>query len=53
MMQKQCCNSSFKIKSNATCNITITGYPAASKASQAFVQKRVEQLKNTLLKKKV
>ena len=30
-----------KLKNNAGCSITVTGYPAASKASQALCNKRV------------
>lgn len=38
-----------KMKANPTCNITINGYPEASKASQAVCQKRVEALKKYLV----
>ncbi|MEO8962884.1 MAG: OmpA family protein [Ginsengibacter sp.] len=34
-----------KLKNNATCSITITGYPAASKASQALCNKRVDAIR--------
>ncbi len=34
-----------KLKSSASCSITITGYPAASKASQSLCNKRVNAVK--------
>jgi hypothetical protein len=34
-----------KLKSSANCTITVTGYPAASKASQALCNKRVDAIK--------
>lgn len=34
-----------KLKANPSCNITINGYPEASKASQAVSQKRLEAVK--------
>lgn len=37
-----------KLKSNAGCSITITGYPAASKASQALCNRRTELIKSYL-----
>ena len=40
-----------KMKANPTCNITITGYPEASKASQAVCQKRVDAVKRHLVEK--
>ena len=40
-----------KLKENANCNITVTGYPAASKASQALCNKRVDAIKNYLIEK--
>ena len=40
-----------KMKSSPTCNITINGYPEASKASQAVCQKRVEAAKQYLVEK--
>ena len=38
-----------KLKSNADCNIIITGYPAASKASQALCSKRTQAIKQYLM----
>ncbi len=40
-----------KMKANPTCNITINGYPEASKASQAVCQKRVDAVKQYLVEK--
>ena len=40
-----------KLKENANCNITITGYPAASKASQALCDKRTQAIKQYLIEK--
>lgn len=40
-----------KLKSSANCNITITGYPAASKASQALCNRRVDAIKMYLMEK--
>ena len=40
-----------KLKASAECNITVTGYPAASKASQALSNKRVEAIKTYLMEK--
>ncbi len=40
-----------KMKANAACNITITGYPETSKASQANCQKRLEAVKKYLVEK--
>ncbi|MDQ6843700.1 MAG: hypothetical protein M3Z92_05000, partial [Bacteroidota bacterium] len=37
-----------KMKNNADCSITITGYPAASKASQALCTKRLDAIKSYL-----
>ncbi len=37
-----------KMKSNAECSISVTGYPAASKASQALCNKRLELIKTFL-----
>jgi hypothetical protein len=37
-----------KMKDNPTCNITITGYPETSKASQAVCQKRLDAVKSYL-----
>ncbi|MEO6288937.1 MAG: OmpA family protein [Ginsengibacter sp.] len=34
-----------KLKNNADCSITITGYPAASKASQALCNRRINAIK--------
>ncbi|MEO6452884.1 MAG: OmpA family protein [Ginsengibacter sp.] len=34
-----------KLKSSATCNITVTGYPAASKASQALCNRRGDAIR--------
>ena len=34
-----------KMKANPNCNIVVTGYPEASKASQAMCQKRVDAIK--------
>jgi len=38
-----------RMKANPTCNITINGYPEASKASQAVCQRRVDALKQYLV----
>ncbi len=38
-----------KLKGNAVCSITVTGYPMASKASQALCNKRLELLKSYLV----
>ena len=38
-----------KMKANPNCNITINGYPEASKASQAVCQKRVDAIKMYLV----
>ncbi len=38
-----------KIKSSAGCNITVTGYPAASKASQALANRRVDAIRMYLM----
>lgn len=40
-----------KLKANPTCNISIFGYPEASKASQANCQKRLEAIKIYLIEK--
>ncbi|MDB5200287.1 MAG: OmpA family protein [Chitinophagaceae bacterium] len=40
-----------KLKTNAQCNIIITGYPAASKASQALCSKRTQAIKQYLMEK--
>ena len=40
-----------KLKANPTCMISITGYPEASKASQANCQKRLEAIKIYLIEK--
>ena len=40
---------STKLKANANCNISITGYPAASKASQALCSKRTQAIKQYLM----
>jgi opacity protein-like surface antigen/outer membrane protein OmpA-like peptidoglycan-associated protein len=40
-----------KLKSNADCSITVTGYPAATKASQSLCNKRVEAIKTYLTEK--
>ncbi len=42
-------NVAAKMKSNPTCNITINGYPEASKASQAVCQKRLDAIKMYLV----
>jgi hypothetical protein len=38
-----------KLKGSANCGITITGYPAASKASQALCNKRIDAVKMYLM----
>ncbi len=38
-----------KLKESPICNITVTGYPAASKASQAVCNKRTEAIKMYLM----
>ena len=40
-----------KLKNNADCSITVTGYPAASKASQALCNKRTAAVKAYLTEK--
>ncbi len=40
-----------KLKNNADCGITVTGYPAASKASQALCNKRIDAIKAYLTEK--
>ena len=40
-----------KLKDNADCSINVTGYPAATKASQALCTKRVEAIKTYLTEK--
>ena len=40
-----------KLKNSAECSITVTGYPAATKASQALCNKRVEAVKTYLTEK--
>ncbi|MGH2566146.1 MAG: OmpA family protein, partial [Ginsengibacter sp.] len=40
-----------KLKNNPDCSITVTGYPAASKASQALCNKRTEAVKTYLTEK--
>ena len=40
-----------KLKANAACSITVTGYPEASKASQAVANARVEAVKAYLVEK--
>ncbi len=40
-----------KLKSSAGCSITITGYPAATKASQALCNKRLDAVKAYLSEK--
>jgi len=42
---------SSQLKSNAECSIIVTGYPAASKASQALCNKRTEAIKAYLTEK--
>ena len=40
-----------KLKNNADCGITVTGYPAASKASQALCNRRINAIKTYLTEK--
>ncbi|MDQ6904257.1 MAG: DUF6089 family protein [Bacteroidota bacterium] len=40
-----------KMKNSAACSITVTGYPAATKASQSLCNKRVEAVKSYLVEK--
>lgn len=40
-----------KMKASPNCNITITGYPETSKASQAACNKRLDAVKNYLVEK--
>ncbi|MDQ2864274.1 MAG: OmpA family protein, partial [Bacteroidota bacterium] len=42
---------SSELKNNAGCSIIVTGYPAASKASQALCNKRTEAIKAYLIEK--
>lgn len=42
-------NVASQLKSSANCNITVTGYPAASKASQALCNRRVDAIKMYLM----
>jgi outer membrane protein OmpA-like peptidoglycan-associated protein len=44
-------NVATKLKANPKCNITINGYPEASKAAQAVCQKRVDAVKVFLVEK--
>ncbi|MEO7522733.1 MAG: OmpA family protein [Ferruginibacter sp.] len=44
-------NVAEKMKANPTCNITINGYPEASKASQAVCQKRADAVKKYMVEK--
>jgi len=44
-------NVATKLKANPKCNITINGYPEASKAAQAVCQKRVDAVKMYLVEK--
>jgi hypothetical protein len=39
------------LKANPKCNITINGYPEASKAAQAVCQQRVDAVKMYLVQK--
>ena len=40
-----------KLKDNATCSISVTGYPSTSKASQAVCNQRLEAIKRYLVEK--
>ncbi len=40
-----------KLKNNPNCSITVTGYPEASKASQAMCNKRINEIKSYLTEK--
>lgn len=40
-----------KLKGSATCSITVTGYPSASKASQAVCNRRTNAVKTYLMEK--
>ena len=40
-----------KLKENATCNISVTGYPGTSKAAQALCNQRLELIKRYLVEK--
>ncbi len=40
-----------KLRNNPTCSIVVTGYPEASKASQAVANKRVNAIKSYLTEK--
>ena len=40
-----------KLKDNPNCSIVVTGYPAASKASQALCNKRTQAIKDYLTEK--
>ncbi len=40
-----------KLKNNPNCTITVTGYPEASKASQALCNKRINEIKTYLTEK--
>lgn len=40
-----------KMKNNAGCNITVTGYPSASKSAQALCNKRIDAIKAYLTEK--
>ena len=44
-------NIASKLKANPKCNITVNGYPEASKAAQAVCQKRVDAVKLYLVEK--
>jgi outer membrane protein OmpA-like peptidoglycan-associated protein len=40
-----------RLKNNANCNITLSGYPAATKASQALCNQRLDAIKTYLTEK--
>ena len=44
-------NVASKLKNNPSCNITVSAYPAASKASQALCNKRLDAIKTYLTEK--
>jgi ribosome assembly protein YihI (activator of Der GTPase) len=40
-----------KLKNSPTCSITLTAYPAASKAQQSIADKKLDAIKNYLVEK--
>ena len=49
--QSMLSNVASQLKNNPNCNITLSGYPSATKASQAVCNKRLEAIKTYLTEK--